>query len=156
MEKMTQLANYLASQNMFSSRQLSRWVEEVNLKVGAKDEGERVLLHRSQYRAVLLVENYNYASNAIDLFNAHVAIWLAENDERSDLNNPHPSLAIDVLSSRYADLELTLEFEEEVYISRTNRGGLTYNGQSWRLEKADYDVAESATVSASMVEQSQE
>lgn len=156
MEKMTQLANYLASQNLFSSQQLSSWVEEVNLKVGAKYQGERVLLHRSHYRAVILVENYNYASNAIDLFNAHVAIWLAEKDDRSDLNNPNPSLAIDVLSSRYADLELTLEFEEEVYISRATRGGLTYNGQSWGLEKADYDVAEAATVVASVAEQSQE
>ncbi|RBO85917.1 phage tail protein [Marinomonas aquiplantarum] len=150
MEKMTQLANYLASQNLFSSRQLSSWVEEVNLKVGAKDEGERVLLHRSHYRAVLLVENYNYSANSIDTFTAHVAIWLAENDERTDLNNPHPSIAVDVLSSRYADLELSLEFEEAVYISRATRGGLTYNGQSWRLEKADHLEAESASVDVNL------
>ncbi|BFM50553.1 phage tail protein [Marinomonas sp. THO17] len=154
MEKMTQLANYLASQDLFSSDQLSNWMEEVTLKIGAKDEGDRVLLYRMQYRAVLLIESYDYNANSLETFHAYVAIWLAENDTRSDLSSPHPNVAIDLLSDREADLELTLSFEEDIYISRSDQGSLTYQNENWSLQKSDYDVAESATVEASVADES--
>lgn len=150
MKKMTLLSSYLTSTNLFMSSQLSCWVEDVSLRIGAKYEGNQILLHTNRYRAVILVESYDYASNAIEKFNAHVAVWLAENDNRSDLDEPRPNIAIDMIDDSVADLELTLMFEEDVYISANDSGDIQYNNRSWVLEEIDHDVAEEATVEASV------
>lgn len=150
MKKMTLLSSYLTSVNLFTASQLSSWVEDVSLRIGAKHEGNQILLHTNRYRAVILVENYDYGVNDIEKFNAHVAVWLAENDNRSDLDEPAPSIAIDLLDDSVADLELTLMFEEDVYISPSDSGDIQYNNRSWTLEEADHDVAEEANVTATV------
>lgn len=150
MQKVTQLHTYLASAGLFSADQLSSWVEEVNVKVGGKDEGDRILLFRQTYRAVFLVESYQYSLNDIEKLNAHVAIWLAENDDRTDLDDASLTLAIDVLDDDLADVELTLMFDEDVYISPNDDGDIPYQEKIWSLEEAEYTVAESATVETAL------
>lgn len=150
MEKMAQLDSYLSSVNLFAASQVSSWVEDVSLRIGAKYEGNQILLYTNRYRAVILVENYNYALNTIEKFNAHVAVWLAANDNRVDLDEPAPSVAIDIVDDSLADLELTLMFEEDVYISQNDSGDIQYNNLNWSLEEAALDVAETADVTVSV------
>ncbi len=54
-----------------------------------------------------------------------------------------PEINVDVWDKHTADVEITLMFEEDVYIAEDENGGIEYAGRRWKLEKPEHDIAES-------------
>jgi len=118
------------------------WVEDMTLKVRGAHEGNRILLHTMTYRAVFSMEGYPYLKSPISLFNARLLTWLADHDDRSELDDRDPDITFDLLDNETANVELTLQFEEKVYIKQSETGLIEYGGKTWTLDEPEYDIAE--------------
>jgi len=145
MKKMGALRAHLVACRMFQHEKLMVWAENIALEVRGKCEGNRVLLHRMSYRAVFSIEHYEYQKHSIDLLSARLITWLEDNDNRSDMSEEDrtPDIAVDVYDNNTADVEITLMFEEDVYIAQSENGGIEYAGKRWTLETREHDIAES-------------
>ena len=140
MKKLGLLRTFLELQKY---KKFDAWVENIELKTRGSNEGNKVLLHTMEYRAVFSIEGYAYQKYPIELFNARLLTWLADNDDRQDLEDSSPNITIDLLDNETADIELTLQFEEDVYITEIEGGPIEYAGRTWALEEPEHDVAES-------------
>jgi hypothetical protein len=148
MKKMIELRQHLAQSGCFHADGLETWVEDMQLKPRGKVVGESVLLHVLRYRAVFAIASYPYKQHPVEQFNATLMTWLAEHDDRSDLDNADPDISVDVWDDHTASLELTLMFNEEVYITPDDNGSIEFKGTRWSLLESQISVAEACDIEA--------
>lgn len=146
MKKMMALRSALVATGCFNADSLVTWVEDMQLKVRGKQQGDAILLHTLVYQAVFSIERYPYKQHPIEHFNAILVTWLSENDDRSELDNSDPDIDVNVLDDSTADLELTLTFEEDVYIIPDDDGTIEFKDRMWALKDPAYWIAESGDV----------
>lgn len=148
MKKLVELRKHLAQSGCFHADGLETWVEDMQLKPRCKVVGESVLLHVLRYRAAFAIENYPYKQHPVEQFNATLMTWLAEYDDRSNLDNADPDISVDVWDDHVASLELTLTFEEEVYMTPDNSGSIEFKGVRWALLEPQFSIAETGDLEA--------
>ncbi|RUM56287.1 MAG: hypothetical protein DSY85_03045 [Marinomonas sp.] len=146
MKKFGQLTAFLRDSGMIQTNKMDQWVENIQLQVSGKYDGTNVLLYTQQYRAVFSIEGYVYRQYPIEQLCAQLVTWLGDNDDRSELDDPMPDIDVDLLDNDTADIEITLQFEEDVYITEAEGGNITMKGKTWGLADPAYDIAESAQV----------
>ncbi|MBJ7536956.1 phage tail protein [Marinomonas transparens] len=144
MKKMIALRAYLEGLNFCHKKEkFDAWVEDMEQTTRGKYEGNRVLLYRSKYRAVFSIEGFVYSKEPIELLHTRLITWLADNDERGDMEDKELSISPDILDDDTADIEITLMFEEDVYIAEVEDGPIEYAGKTWELADPEHDIAES-------------
>lgn len=148
MKKFTDLTTYLNGTGMIQKNKMDQWVENIAIKLKGRYDGTRVLLHTMEYRAVFSIERFEYQKHSIELFGALLVTWLSENDDRGELADPDPNVIVDVLDDDTADVEITLQFEEDVYITESENGVIQFAGKRWSLEEGAHNIAERASVVA--------
>ncbi|WP_067095583.1 phage tail protein [Marinomonas atlantica] len=146
MKKFGQLTEFLRDSGMIQTNKMDQWVENIQLRGSGKYDGTNVLLYTQQYRAVFSIEHYAYKRYPVEQLFAQLVTWLSENDDRSELDDPDLNIDVDVLDNDTADIEITVQFEEDVYITETEGGNITMKGKAWGLADPAYDIAESAQV----------
>ena len=151
MEKLEALKSYLIEKSNLSAGAISAQVQSMVLKPKGVDEGNQVLLHNLSYRAVINLIGFPYQAQEIASFNAHLMTWLADNDDREELEDAYPSISIDLQDAQTANLEVSLAFEEPVYISSSLDGEIELADQTWVLGSAEIDWALSAEVTGNLV-----
>lgn len=144
MKKMIALRAYLEGLE-FCHRieKIDAWVEDIEQTTRGKYEGNSVLLYTLKYRAVFSIESFVYSKDPIELLHTRLIAWLADNDDRSDMDDKELSISPDVLDKHTADIEITLMFEEDVYITESENGQIEYGGKTWELADPEHDIAES-------------
>jgi hypothetical protein len=144
LEKMQALANYLRSRNIFAAEQLDYWMENGTANFSAKKVGQGILLCRFQYDAVFSVERY---SNNPDLFLAIFCCWLQDHDgSRSDDDLAMPSIDVTPMNDSTTDIEVKLQFIEEITAVEDANGELEFNGKRWQLQSVAINDADTVGV----------
>ncbi|PJE55641.1 phage tail protein [Marinomonas sp. BSi20584] len=143
MKKLAALRAFLVGTGCFNSEKFEAWPEELEQVSRGKLEGNRVLLYTMKYRAAYSIEEYAYCKYPFEILHTKLITWLADNDERSDMEGREPKIDVDLLDDETANIEITLDFEEDVYITEDESGDIEYFGKMWRLDAPDHDVAES-------------
>lgn len=151
MQKLEALKNYLAEKTDVAADAITAQLKSMVLKPQGSDEGNQVLLHVLNYQASLSLIGFPYQAVDIARFNAHLMTWLAEQDDREGIEEAFPTITLDLQDAQTANLELSLAFEEDVYITPSAEGEIEYGGKMWVLGTAEMDLALSAEVSASLV-----
>ncbi|MDE8603902.1 phage tail protein [Marinomonas sp. RSW2] len=144
MKKMIALRSYLESLS-FCHRieKLDVWAEDLEQTTSGKYDGNSVLLYTMKYRAVFSVEGFVYSKDPIELLHTRLITWLADNDKRSDMEDAELNISPEVLDKHTANIEITIMFEEDVYIVENEAGQIEYAGRTWELADPEHDIAES-------------
>ncbi len=144
MKKMIALRLYLEGLSFCHCiEKLDVWTEDIEQTTRGKCEGNRVLLYTMKYRAVFSIEGFVYRKDPIELLHARLITWLADNDERSDMDDAELNISPELLDENTANIEITLNFEEDVYIAEKEGGPIEYAGKHWELAEPEHDIAES-------------
>ncbi len=143
MKKLAALRTFLESTDYFHKNKFEAWAEEIEQVLRGKMEGNRVLLFTMTYRAVYSIEDYAFCKYPFEILHARLITWLADNDDRSEMKDREPRITCDVMDDEIADIEISLSFEEDVYITEDENGDIDYFGKKWRLDAPAHDVAES-------------
>ncbi len=143
MKKLAALRTFLESTDYFHKNKFEAWAEGIEQVLRGGMEGNRVLLCTMTYRAVYSIEDYAFCKYPFEILHARLITWLADNDDRSDMKDREPRITCDLMDDEVADIEISLNFEEDVYITEDENGDIEYFGKMWRLDAPDHDVAES-------------
>lgn len=140
LEKMMALADFLRGQGLFAAEQLDYWMENGTAEYAGKRQGDGLVLCRFRYDAVLSVERYGQSA---DLFLALLSIWLMEHDcEREHDELPMPSIDVTPLNDHLADIEVTVNFIEDITLVPDATGAIAFNGQQWRVQGIEINTAD--------------
>ncbi len=150
MSKLQDLSDYLRQRLDLlgiNREQFESWQEEGTLEPGGRNETEQgVHLLDWRYRAVLVFERIPV--NRAGLLLAFVQAWLDDHDpDRDDRPLPAPTGQIDLDDrNTLADVEITLDFIDPLYLVADDSGLIEWNGRRWGFGDYDLWTAESVTV----------
>jgi hypothetical protein len=144
MKKMIALRSYLEGLSFFHRvEKLDVWAEDLEQITRGGYDGNNVLLYTMKYRAVFSIEGFVFSKDPIELLHTRLITWLADNDKRSDMEDAELNISPEVLDKHTANIEITIMFEEDVYIVENEDGPIEYAGRKWELADPEHDIAES-------------
>lgn len=129
--------------NMVAAENIDAWAENARFVGVAKDMGnDGMVLFRLHYTAAIVIERFPHQEHPAELLFGHVIAWLMDNDElREKLELDPPETDIDILDNQTADLEINIDFVEDVEIIQDPTGPLRLNGERYRLAPVRIDYA---------------
>lgn len=119
-----------------------------DVKPSFRNMGDGMVVCRLQYTAQFSFEDL--PTRLIDprVIFARVTTWLLTNDPMRDrLKLSAPSMDIDAYQmGELADLDITIEFIEDVPMREAQDGDVTYKGKTWQIEPFKIYTAERGEV----------
>lgn len=139
LEKLTALHAHLQNANLVKKEHLDSWAEDGRMIPSTENKGGGILICKFKYQAILIVEGY---SKAPELLMALVCAWLINEDaEREDQNLKKPDIDIDMTDDRTADVEITVEFQEDIELVKDEQGVIELLGIRYSIANAGADTA---------------
>lgn len=119
------------------------WMQDGTVRLAPKHGGNGVQLARLDYQAVFLIEDLPFKELDPALVLATVAAWLQDHDtEREQFELPDPEYDVEPIDERTADLTISVQFSEPLYLQPDATGPITYDGQRYRVALYEVWVAE--------------
>ncbi|MGB3222533.1 MAG: phage tail protein [Desulforhopalus sp.] len=141
MEKLKLLAGHLESLPGITRDQMEAFADLGKLVPTGKDLGQGLEVGRFKYDAVVSIERC--PARIASLLLSSLLIWLAENDPDRDLSElTDPDIDITLEDEQTVFVQITVEFDEPLFIVADPDGPISYDGQKWRVDMVPVDVAE--------------
>ena len=139
MKKLKALTTHLINAGLAKASAMDSWIEGGLFKPTAKDVGTGLLILHFEYKSVISLENFS--GNAA-LLAAQVAVWMHENANTDDGDDPEVSFDADKNDSGLFDVELETHFSEPIQIIESANGPLMLNGKRYDIGDAEIWTAE--------------
>ena len=144
MNKLALLRQFIESLNLVDANQIDAWAENIDITVKGKMHGQGMTLLQTKYMAIVDIEGWPHGKAPVNLLFAHIVGWLADNDSLFVEGEPRQlSITPTIIDDHTADLELAVEFVEQVTVVEHPEGVITAFGKRWNLDAVSIDVAES-------------
>ncbi|WP_296059588.1 phage tail protein [uncultured Amphritea sp.] len=140
MIKLQSLTQHMLNLNLFDPEQMDSWAEEGTLIPARKDTDAGMMIGRWRYRGVISLERY---SKDAGLLMAAVLAWLTTDDDRVGLDDP--TLDPDPAEDGSFFVDITVSFQETIYLVPDETGPYLIDGQKFGLGAFDLWVAENST-----------
>ena len=144
MIKLKALTAYLIACRLVPSEQLDSWADQVNLDLIWKPDVDGMRMGDMRYSATIELERFDdHPSRLMAL----VGSWLEANDPSRDRDElPAPKFDISMLDNDLADVDITLEFNEPLYLAEDPAGEIEAHGKTWAFVPFDLWIAEHVEV----------
>lgn len=144
MIKLKALTKYLIACRLVPSEQLDSWADQVNLDLIWKPDVDGMRMGDMRYSATIVLERFDdHPSRLMAL----VGSWLEANDPSRDRDElPAPKFDISMLDNDLADVEITFEFNEPLYLAEDPSGEIEAHGKTWAFVPFDLWIAEHGEV----------
>lgn len=144
MIKLKALTKYLIACRLVPSEQLDSWADQVNLDLIWKPDVDGMRMGDMRYSATIVLERFDdHPSRLMAL----VGSWLEANDPNRDRDElPAPKFDISMLDNDLADVDITLEFNEPLYLAEDPAGEIEAHGKTWAFVPFDLWIAEHGEV----------
>lgn len=144
MIKLQALTKYLISCRLVPYEQLDSWADQVNLDLIWKPDVDGMRMGDMRYSATIELERFDdHPSRLMAL----VGSWLEANDPNRDRDElPAPKFDISMLDNDLADVDITLEFNEPLYLAEDPAGEIQAHGKTWAFVPFDLWIAEHGEV----------
>jgi len=143
MNKLRALTQYLIGRQLVAAEQLDSFAEQVSLTLIWKPDHDGLHMADMRYRAVVLLERLaDHPGRLMALLGS----WLETHDQDRD-GLPEPTFDVEQLDPDLADVEITVEFIEPLYLTEDAQGEIEAFGKRWAFVPFDLWVAEHGEVS---------
>ncbi|GHA05623.1 phage tail protein [Oceanisphaera arctica] len=123
------------------------WMQNGTLRLAPKHGGNGMQLARLDYQAVFLIEDLPFKELDPALVLATVAAWLQDVDtEREQFELPDPDYDVEPIDDRTADLTISVQFSEPLFLLPDAAGPIAYGGQRYSVAPYEVWVAETGQV----------
>lgn len=143
MKQLAAITQFLIGLDLVAAEQIDSWVENPQIVPAASVKSAGVLvIYRQTYTAVLAIERYPHRRIPAELLFAQISAWLIEHDsERFDNEEAKISTDVEIMDDETADIEIGIDFIEEVEIVEDAGGPISLDGKRWRLAEGTINYA---------------
>jgi len=144
MKHLIGLTKELQDSQLFKSAQFDSWAENILIYPLFDHQKEGYRAVEISYQAVFNIEKYSYKNDPSYLF-VIVGLYLQENDNdtRQLKNLPPPSMEVDENGNGTADIEISIEFYETIYLTKDDQGKFEIYGKKYSLGQTEAQPFES-------------
>ena len=134
--KLRELTAHILAKGLCRQEEIDSWVDQEYIEIDTRNQGEYIQICRHKSRCTVFVERFRQDAR---LLSSVVVAWINENDyQREDDQLPVPEIDVTPLDSGNSerplfDIEITLEFMDDVLIKPDENGIITYKGEQWSL-----------------------
>jgi hypothetical protein len=148
MRQIAAITEFLIGLDLVAAEQIDSWVEDPQIvPAGTVKTNDAVVIYRQTYTALIAIERWPHKAHPVELLFAHISAWLIDNDgDRFDDNDAKITTDVEIMDDDTADIEIGIDFIEEVEIVQDSGGPIFLNGFHWRLADAVIDYAETGDV----------
>ena len=144
--KMEQLAAYLEEKPFFDQCRFDFFMGDATVMPAGISKGhDQWIINRTEYPAFFYFERIT--NETAELIPVWVTTWLNDHDLQHRSGLAFPTVTTETLAERDAELvnlELTVEFREDIKIGPDENGPIDYNGKQYKvISHFDSDTAES-------------
>ena len=139
LQKMKALHAHLDAAKLVGSNRLDSWMEDGKLVPSQQRRGGGLMICQFQYDAIFVLEAFHREP---ELLMAIVCAWLIEHDaERDDQQLSPPSIDVDMVDEKSADVEINITFREDIELAEDPAGAITLRGKTYSIASLSPDVA---------------
>lgn len=148
MKQIAAITTFLINLDLVAAEQIDSWVEDPQIvPAGTVKTNDAVVIYRQTYTALIAIERWPHKAHPIELLFAHISAWLIDNDgDRFDDKDAKITTDVEIMDDDTADIEIGIDFIEEVEIVMDPDGAIFLNGFHWRLAEAEIGYAETGDV----------
>lgn len=141
MRLLNALTKYFESLPGIGRDQMEAFADLGKLSPSGKDLGHGLEIGRFKYDAVISIERCLASLGPLLL--AGLIVWLAENDpDRDSLALSDPDVDVTLEDEQTVSVQITVEFDEGIFIVEDPDGPITGDGKQWRVDDVPIDLAE--------------
>lgn len=130
-----QLHSFIVSRDFIMPECFDSWVESIELTPFNRLETDnQVQIATANYTAVFLFDSFD-KSPAVLL--AMFSAWLIDNDNTRDKYNlSAPQVSVELIDDGTAEVILSIDFIESVFLVEAEGGDIIFNGKEWNVISA--------------------
>lgn len=143
MKQLAAITAFIVGLDLIAAEQIESWVENPQIvPAGTVKTRDGVVIYRQTYTAVIAIERYPHKRCPAELLFAHISAWLIDNDgDRFDDKDAKITTDVEIMEDDTADIEISIDFIEEIEIVKDPGGPIRLNGDRWRLADVPIDYA---------------
>ncbi len=142
MHQLGLLRQFIENLNQVDANQIDAWAEDIDVTVKGKIEGRGMTLLQTRYTAIVAIEGWPHDTAPVNVLFAHIVGWLGEHDGLFVDGQPRTlSITPAIIDDHSADLELAIEFTEQVQVVEHPQGGISAFGKRWNLHAREINTA---------------
>lgn len=128
--KLRSLHAFIESQRLVMPEQFDSWMEDGNIKPQRKKlNPDQYLVCLHEYDAVLVFDRF---TGNPALLMVIICAWLTDSDgNRDDRKLPPPSIDVDMVDDKSAQVEIRVRFSEDIILTRSETGAVSMMGERW-------------------------
>lgn len=146
MKQLAAITEFLVGLDLVAAEQIESWVENPRIVPSAtiKSSTGGLVIYQQTYTAVIAIERFPHKTIPVERLFAHVSAWLIDNDnpDRFDHEDARIETDVEIMDDETADIEISIDFIEEVEIFKRPGGPIRLNGEDWDLEPVEIYYAE--------------
>ncbi len=146
MKKIADITAFLINLNLVAAENIESFVDDPKVvPSGTEVSHDSLVLYRCDYTCTVNIDDYPHKEHAAELLFGHVCAWLMNNDcER--LQIAQPRIDVDILDNDTANIEIQIDFEEDVLAIEDPAGDIFLNNKYYRILDSDIFYAETGEV----------
>ncbi|MGZ5025698.1 MAG: phage tail protein [Methylobacter sp.] len=152
MRQLSELTALLINLNLVAAENIESVADEPRIipsgRLATLDTGLNkpgVILYRQTYTAVFNIDDYPFDKHPVEEIFGQICAYLLENGNGSD-EIPVPKTSVDVLDNGTANIEVHIEFEEDVYGVEDPAGTIPLKGKMYRVADPEIDYVLSGDI----------
>lgn len=145
MNKIKALTSFLISLDLVAAENIESFVDDPKIIPSGKCLSHNsIVLYRQDYTATIYIEDFPHKEHPAELLFGHLCSWLLNNDDRQEI--AQPTVNVDVLDNDTANIEISIEFKEDVEAIEDDAGPIELFGFRYRILESDIYYAETGDV----------
>jgi hypothetical protein len=140
MKKLQALHQFIVDLNLVADNDVDSYVDKLEVIPAGRpslDDPAQIILSTCKYSANFYISGYPFNRHPVELLVGQLSAWLLEYDDRR-LDSNQFSVNVDVFDENgnvadVANLEIELELDEIVTITRDDGGTILFNNLSYSL-----------------------
>lgn len=152
MTQLTALHQHLVNLDLVAAENIESFADEPRIVPSGKMETvitgvnqPGIVLYRQTYTATFFIERYPFNEHPVEELFGQVAAYLLENGNGTG-EIPHPETDVEILDDNTADIEFSVEFEQDVYAVEDPAGPIVLRGKNYAITTPVVDIATEADI----------
>lgn len=146
MIKIKQLTAFLINLDLVAAESIESFVDDPKIiPSGKMISHDSIVLYRQEYTASFFIDDYPHQEHPAELLFGHFCAWLINNDsDRKEI--AEPKIDVEILDNGAANIEVSIDFEEDVLAIADPAGPIELKGMHYRILDSDIYYAETGDV----------
>lgn len=145
MKQLSELTALLINLNLVAAESIESVADEPKIipsgRIATLDTGLNqpgVILYRQTYTGLFFIDDYPFDKHPVEELFGQICAYLLEKGNGTE-EIPMPKTSIDILDNGTANIEVQIEFEEDVYGVEDPSGTIPLKGKMYRIADPEID-----------------